>query len=464
MIDSIGAMPNKQKHGIVPFSDVYRRYFLTGTSLIGAGTIGIGSFSGLVAAKDIHVPDDESTIQDAVDAANDGDTIVVASGGTYQERVTIDKSVTVRGKLGGNDPGAGQDAPILEGDSQPGKAFTIIGGTSDVIIEGFKIQHYSPDPNDRGHGVFSWNSAGTNNITIRDNTFLDSGFSGVSTGSDGDGVHDGWSIVNNEFEDITSIPITLVNTKNSLIENNDVKGSKDKPDTEDHTRIPGPNTDAGIRVEASSSSGSLSIGSIKIRNNTIKGPFDLAGIWVHSFARFGDPDDIRLFDVLIEQNEISDVEGDEFEGRGIYLDATEKDVTRMDGITVKNNSLTNNEVGIWGGLRGQNEIIALKNTLSNNLTGVKIPEDDRDLEAGDMEIKLNKIYDNSDWGVLNNGVEILDAFVNWWGDDSGPSGDVEDPVTGNLADGEGDKVSESVRFHPWLRRPVPPEKEEEDDG
>ncbi len=47
-------------------------------------------------AAEIDVPDDYSTIQDAIDAAGPGDTIYVAAG-IYQEQITIDKSVDLIG-------------------------------------------------------------------------------------------------------------------------------------------------------------------------------------------------------------------------------------------------------------------------------------------------------------------------------------------------------------------------------
>ena len=47
----------------------------------------------------IYVPDDYPTIQDAVNAANDGDTIIVRDG-TYTENVEVDKRLTIRSENG----------------------------------------------------------------------------------------------------------------------------------------------------------------------------------------------------------------------------------------------------------------------------------------------------------------------------------------------------------------------------
>ena len=50
-----------------------------------------------VKAITIVVPDDYSTIQGAVNAASDGDTISVRNG-TYHEKVTVDKPLTLAGE------------------------------------------------------------------------------------------------------------------------------------------------------------------------------------------------------------------------------------------------------------------------------------------------------------------------------------------------------------------------------
>ncbi len=46
------------------------------------------------SAKTIYVPDDYSTIQQAVNAAKDGDTIVVRDG-VYVENVVVDKPLFI---------------------------------------------------------------------------------------------------------------------------------------------------------------------------------------------------------------------------------------------------------------------------------------------------------------------------------------------------------------------------------
>jgi rhodanese-related sulfurtransferase len=66
------------------------------------------------------------------------------------------------------------------------------------------------------------------------------------------------------------------------------------------------------------------------------------------------------------------------------------------------------------------------------------------------KLSYNNIYNNGDYGILNqDSTLILDAQNNWWGDESGPF----DP-SGN-PDGLGDQVSQWVDYTPWLRALVP---------
>jgi nitrous oxidase accessory protein NosD len=87
----------------------------------------LGSLSSVAVADKIVVPRDHRTIQEAVDAANDGDTIVV-NRGTYRENVVIDGT-----RLGENNlilKGKGQ--PKLDG--QGNDALTIVDATGIQVL------------------------------------------------------------------------------------------------------------------------------------------------------------------------------------------------------------------------------------------------------------------------------------------------------------------------------------------
>ena len=66
-------------------------------------------------------------------------------------------------------------------------------------------------------------------------------------------------------------------------------------------------------------------------------------------------------------------------------------------------------------------------------------------------INSNRLSGNDDYGLyVEDSTIIVDATYNWWGDASGPSGGVADPLTSMIADGTGVAVSEHVHFDPWL--------------
>ena len=66
-------------------------------------------------------------------------------------------------------------------------------------------------------------------------------------------------------------------------------------------------------------------------------------------------------------------------------------------------------------------------------------------------INSNRLAGNDDYGLyVEDSAVIVDATENWWGDASGPSGGVADPITGTIADGTGVAVSGHIHFDPWL--------------
>jgi len=85
----------------------------------------------------IYVPKDFPTIQEAIDAAIDNDTIIVAAG-TYEETLEIlNKDLSIKGA------GAeGDTISIISGYTGPASGVSVISITgSDVAIEGFLIQN-----------------------------------------------------------------------------------------------------------------------------------------------------------------------------------------------------------------------------------------------------------------------------------------------------------------------------------
>jgi len=85
--------------------------------------------------------------------------------------------------------------------------------------------------------------------------------------------------------------------------------------------------------------------------------------------------------------------------------------------TLHRNTITDNDIGIW--LRGSSD---------------------------DNRAYYNTIVNNTDYGI--DASRSINATDNWWGDDSGPYHPVENP------EGKGDNVTDDVIFDPWLKRLV----------
>jgi len=89
------------------------------------------------------------------------------------------------------------------------------------------------------------------------------------------------------------------------------------------------------------------------------------------------------------------------------------------------------------------------NTISGSFNGLAV-KDGKDITGKDIHVNNNNFSGNSNCGVYHGGTGTLDATNNWWGAASGPSGGVADPVTGRIANGSGDAVSNNVKFDPFL--------------
>ncbi|MHA1238269.1 MAG: right-handed parallel beta-helix repeat-containing protein [Candidatus Odinarchaeia archaeon] len=170
---------------------------------------------------DIVVPDDYPTIQQAIDAAASGNVIYVRAG-TYEEDLTITKSLTIIGE--------NMQTTIIKG---TGTSSTITVTADSVTITGFTITGATSAPNS---GVYL-NGASDCSITGNNITGNANGVSlssatnnviseNIITGNEQDGVHIGSSsndntVSNNTMYDNT-YGVFVVGASNNVISENNI--------------------------------------------------------------------------------------------------------------------------------------------------------------------------------------------------------------------------------------------------
>ena len=107
----------------------------------------------------IHVPGDYPTIQAAINASSDGDTIMVAAG-LYKENVVINKSLTLKGAQAGVDARTRSGAEtIIEPEEGVGIKVLSAAGRG-VVIDGLTVQN-------AGHGITAPEPVMAADITVK---------------------------------------------------------------------------------------------------------------------------------------------------------------------------------------------------------------------------------------------------------------------------------------------------------
>ena len=269
--------------------------------------------------------DEYGSIQNAVDNATAGDTVVVCDG-TYDENVTIDEQLTLRADAEGT--------------------VTLVGET------------------------------------------LQSGATAITVGSGADGtVVDGFAVTG--FGEVTNVSAgdTVVR---DLVAND---------------------SDTGVVVSAS---GAATVSNVTVRNVTLDNT--TTGVRL-SASGDGELSDVNVFRNLVNGS-----------ATGVSVDG--------------GSSVPLEAVGIRQNLVANASSAGVRTTSGTDTTGVRVTR--------------NFFQDNDPYAVENADTSTnLTAWLNHWGDDSGPgsvdpANPVADPETGTLADGDGDNVSENVRFDPWL--------------
>ncbi|MFB6156011.1 MAG: nitrous oxide reductase family maturation protein NosD [Haloferacaceae archaeon] len=140
-----------------------------------------------------------------------------------------------------------------------------------------------------------------------------------------------------------------------------------------------------------------------------------------------------------------------------------------DANVVRNNTMRRDEEGVYV-VSTASQLDVVDNDISNNTDGVHV-EASRTCGPGPEGGELVDVHGNTiagnGVGLRNQGRNVVNATRNYWGADDGPASvddadaPFQDPVTGELADGAGDRVTEStdanesgvsnVHFDPWLQ-------------
>jgi hypothetical protein len=138
------------------------------------------------------------------------------------------------------------------------------------------------------------------------------------------------------------------------------------------------------------------------------------------------------------------VKGNKLSGNGIgvYIEA----VQRGTDLSVTDNKIVGkNGTGVGIQLKATNTTIS-KNDIRNNATGILVQK------AAGSKANNNNIARNESFGVDASALapgEEFDATNNWWGEPSGPKA-VDNPG------GIGDRVSQKVKYKPFLTEPAVP--------
>ncbi len=394
---------------------------------IGTATIGVAVYTGSASAQaDIEVPGDYGTIQAAVNAATDGDTIEVdSSGGTYNESVTIDgtDNLTLTGI--GN--------PTVVGDgnstgSQPHATIHVDGNgpTQGTTIKGFTIRN--PD----GHyGVFAGTGGSNSDVDgfeLRANVIEDIG-TNLSSHNPLTGAVAGL-YVRAQYNNLT--------VENNTVENVDTTGEQYRNavglsfssftgdaafDSSDSTSEAANNT----TVSNNSISGITGAESGRTKGISVSGEFDDLTIGDNTITGISAPtnDSTVLGITLTENPPVSGVDPDN--------DGTEERIgpknfvierNDIDNLTGGTDSVAALFIGGYEDL-GDGHDVHLNNFLSGAVSRV--------------------FYDQN--GFDESDADTLSAECNYWGHATGPENE-DNPQ------GKGQPVVGEVDYRPWSVREI----------
>ena len=379
-------------------------------------------------AEALHVDDDwvqwpgaYRTITEALAVADDGDTIIVHEG-TYSEKLTINKSITLQ---------AGSMPTIdLSGFTGDGIKVT----ANNVTIDGFEIigiQYLGSGSSNVNPTI----AAEANYVTVQNCVF---NTSGGALGKEAMVARPGTNNISFLNNEVNNYMFGITARGSSW------GGSATLPDDGVTDMIVSGNTfNVGYVDDGSQITGEavqIHYGdNIVVTDNTINGPGKFETCPYSLINSIGIVDFMSGYGAAGTVNYSNNVVTNCYVGIGTFAGNGQ----------ISGNTVTGNNIGIQV---GQNDAVYIStpaegvaitcNYIENNIRGIWA----QNFVPDGLAAHFNNIVGNTEYGVINEDPEddVFDATCNWWGHATGPS-----PI------GLGDEVSGNVAYDPWSFTPDP---------
>jgi len=337
-------------------------------------TIIMSSFIFIASAQIIHVPEDHSSIQAGINAASNGDTVLVAHG-TFYENVRFNgKAITVASEFITENDSSHILNTIIDGSqaSNPDSAATVMFVNNEdttSIIYGFTITGGSGvlylNQARNGGGIYCENAGAKilNNIIIENNLSHDNKAGGGGIGCRA-GSNDQWiiirnNIISNNITNSTGLSAFgggIYSSSNTIIENNLIENNK----CINMTNLA---DGGGIEIEQLLGYNILTkVTANEILNNILEGNNSIGGGMVVAGA------EAEIIDNIIKYNDVTAENNGN--GGGIWID-TPLDICKLKYNDISDNTITAGNYGRGGGIvfwNPMSEIIMIGNKINNNIT------------------------------------------------------------------------------------------------